>query len=109
MKINRNALGTVLVYLVLFAVAFLAGSDIAPDEFLLEEGTHATYITAPFSVLFTLVLTFAGVEIFESTTWAYVIWFASAALNSVAIYMLSSRVYAMLGSELPTQAVGSHS
>ena len=108
MKFDRNAMATVLVYLVLFAAAVFFGTDIAPDEFLLEEGTHATYITAPFSVLFTLVLTFAGVEIFESSTWAYIIWFASAALNSVAIYMLASRVYAMLGSELPVQAPASH-
>lgn len=99
MKIDRNALVTVLVYLVLFATAVMAGIDIAPDEFLLEEGTHATYITAPFSVLITLAATLVGFEVFESSNWAYFIWFASAALNSVAIYMLSSRVYAMLSSK----------
>lgn len=104
MRVNRNALVAVLVYLVLFATAVMFGTDIAADEFLLEEGTHATYLTAPFSVLFTLIATFAGFEIFESATWAYVIWFVSAALNSVALYMFSSRVFAMLGSESPARA-----
>lgn len=99
MGVNRNALVTVMIYLVFFFLAFFVSIDIEPDEFLLEEGTYATFITAPFSVLISLALSLVGIEFFESNTWAYVIWFVSAALNSVAIYMLSGRVYRMLGSE----------
>ena len=56
-----------------------------------------TAITAPFSILLSGV-TFIGIDILESNTAAYILWFASAALNSIALYLISIRVYAMLGS-----------
>ena len=99
MGVNRNALLTVMIYLVFFVFAFLVSIDIEADEFLLEEETYATFITAPFSVLISLAVSLVGIEFIESNTWAYVIWFVSAALNSIAIYVFSGKVYDVLGSK----------
>lgn len=99
MGIDQNGLLVVLIYLCLFAAALFAVSTVGVDEFLLEEATHATYLTAPFSILATLGLTLVGIEVFESNGWAYVIWLVSAALNSVALYMLVKRTGAMLSSK----------
>ncbi len=107
MKIDRGALAITLIYVVLFATAIFAAIDIDPDEFLLEEGGYASNLTVPFSVLLTAALSVVGIELFENSVWAYIIWFSSAALNSVVIYMISRRTLDML--RTPTSSVAAAS
>ncbi len=102
MSLNRNALVPVLLYLVFVVAALLSDMNIGADEFLLEEANHATAITAPFSILLSGV-TFLGIDILESNTAAYVIWIVSAALNSVVLYMLSKRIFSVIGSGEPAR------
>lgn len=108
MTVSRPALAVTLIYIVVFAAAFLAAIDIDPDAVLLEEGGHASNVTAPFSILLTAFLSVFGIELFESTIWAYIIWFTGAAANSVIIYMLSKRTFKMLEGR-PQAAVAAQS
>ena len=96
MAISRPALAVTLIYLVIFAAAFFAAIDIDPDAILLEEGGYASNVTIPFSILLTAFLSVFGIELFDSTIWAYIIWFSSAAANTVIIYMLSKATFEML-------------
>lgn len=96
MALNRAALAVTLIYVVVVAAAFFAAIDIEPDASLLEEGGHASNVTAPFSILWTAFLSVLGVELFESSIWAYIIWLTSAAANTVIIYMFSKRTVEML-------------
>lgn len=95
MSIDRNALTVTLIYLVAFAVALIAAVDIEPDEFLLEEGGYVSNLTVPFSILFTAVLSLFF-DLFENSLYAYIIWFTSAAANSVVLYSVSKRIFAIM-------------